>query len=413
MSKKISQFDEITNLTGEEYTIVAYPNLNNKKIKLTNIVKVDSTVSQYSNNPVKSSSIFEELSKKQDNLVSGVNIKTINHQSVIGKGNVVINSVTMTVDQLLNGSEIVTTITQDFDNYLENMRFQNPQFVEIKNVTHPATIKITESSAYINFFFSTIRNGINCIETYDININRETKEVQGEYGSFVLDKYPSELTTLFLATNVVSYNPDTELFTVNGIDLNIEEMSRVYDAGQWLGLADKTFQYQERRDIITTLPIRNYSTTIGTVDNTYSFNRLFINCLKLQKIKLFDADDTEIQVSDLVTAFYNCYSLVEISDILDVQSITTYNKMSGIFTKCSKLETVRIKNIKASIDMSASEHITLESFKYLCDNAQNTNVITVRVNNSIYNKFTDTTGNYQDWVDLKNTALSKNIQFIL
>ena len=45
MSKKISQFEEITNLTGNEYTIVAYPNLNNKKIKLTNIVKVDSTVS--------------------------------------------------------------------------------------------------------------------------------------------------------------------------------------------------------------------------------------------------------------------------------------------------------------------------------------------------------------------------------
>ena len=54
-------------------------------------VTVDSSLSSSSTNPVQNQAIYTALSNKQDTLVSGTNIKTINNNSVLGSGNLTIS----------------------------------------------------------------------------------------------------------------------------------------------------------------------------------------------------------------------------------------------------------------------------------------------------------------------------------
>ena len=53
-------------------------------------VQVDSQLSETSENAIQNKAVTEALGDKQDVLVSGENIKTINGQSLLGKGNIVI-----------------------------------------------------------------------------------------------------------------------------------------------------------------------------------------------------------------------------------------------------------------------------------------------------------------------------------
>ena len=62
-------------------------------ISITGIpLTIDDTVTSGSSNPVKSSGIYNfvtgETATKQDTLVSGTNIKTINNTSILGSGNI-------------------------------------------------------------------------------------------------------------------------------------------------------------------------------------------------------------------------------------------------------------------------------------------------------------------------------------
>lgn len=53
-------------------------------------VQVDSQLSETSENAIQNKAVTEALGDKQDVLISGQNIKTINGQSLLGKGNIVI-----------------------------------------------------------------------------------------------------------------------------------------------------------------------------------------------------------------------------------------------------------------------------------------------------------------------------------
>ena len=52
----------------------------------------DDVPTENSDNPVKSGGVFSGLEDKQDKLVSGTNIKTINNESIVGSGNISISS---------------------------------------------------------------------------------------------------------------------------------------------------------------------------------------------------------------------------------------------------------------------------------------------------------------------------------
>ena len=61
------------------------------KVKEGDVVEVDTSLSSTSKNPVQNKVVTSALSNKQDKLISGTNIKTINGQSILGSGNIEIS----------------------------------------------------------------------------------------------------------------------------------------------------------------------------------------------------------------------------------------------------------------------------------------------------------------------------------
>lgn len=74
-------------------------------------ITVDDRLSTTSTNPVQNKVITEALSTKQDTLKSGVNIKTINGQSILGEGNIEIGGATGT-----DGSVVSADTHYEFPN---------------------------------------------------------------------------------------------------------------------------------------------------------------------------------------------------------------------------------------------------------------------------------------------------------
>ena len=80
-------------------------NIAHAVIELENAEKkvVDQTYSPNSENAQSGKAVAEAVSDKQDSLVSGTNIKTINNQSILGSGNITIEGgSSITVDQTFN-----------------------------------------------------------------------------------------------------------------------------------------------------------------------------------------------------------------------------------------------------------------------------------------------------------------------
>lgn len=82
-------------LSGKQNTLTAGTGIDitNDVISVTGVpLTIDDTVTSGSSNPVKSSGIYNfvtgETATKQDTLVSGTNIKTINNTSILGSGNI-------------------------------------------------------------------------------------------------------------------------------------------------------------------------------------------------------------------------------------------------------------------------------------------------------------------------------------
>lgn len=87
--------DNLTNevIANEEVTAAALNDLNDKIAEIEaggQSITIDSDLSATSENPVQNKVVTAGLSEKQDTLVSGTSIKTINGESLLGSGNLVV-----------------------------------------------------------------------------------------------------------------------------------------------------------------------------------------------------------------------------------------------------------------------------------------------------------------------------------
>ena len=79
-----------TALNGKQNTLSAGTGIviSGDVISVTGVPNVDQTVISGSTNPVAGGAVYNELQGKQDTLVSGTSIKTVNNESVLGSGNI-------------------------------------------------------------------------------------------------------------------------------------------------------------------------------------------------------------------------------------------------------------------------------------------------------------------------------------
>lgn len=119
--------------------------------KISNAIPlVDNALSSTSTNPVQNKVINSALSNKQDKLVSGTNIKTINNNSILGSGNLSITaSVPTEVAKLVNsGSNYIQIERYGSSSY--GMRIQTGKVSVNKAETINQSVSFPNSSLFSN-----------------------------------------------------------------------------------------------------------------------------------------------------------------------------------------------------------------------------------------------------------------------
>lgn len=108
--------------------------------------------------------------------------------------------------------------------------------------------------------------------------------------------------------------------------------------------------------------------------------------------------DDELVVSNLTNAFANCSELQEITGILKVPD-TGYS-VFGVFNKCVKLHSVKIKNLGLDISFTHSPYISAETILYIVENAKTNTAFTITLNPTALEKYNGS----QDWVGVKSAV---------
>lgn len=106
------------------------------------------------------------------------------------------------------------------------------------------------------------------------------------------------------------------------------------------------------------------SVTIGAMPKATKAQQIFSGCPNLKDVSI---DLSGGLLTDFVYAFFNCTTLQRVKGVIDLTNATSVH---GAFQGCPSLEEVRIKGLKASIDLSACANLSLESVRYLLENVQ-------------------------------------------
>ena len=114
------------------------------------------------------------------------------------------------------------------------------------------------------------------------------------------------------------------------------------------------------------------------VTNMYS---MFHICHSLKSIPAFDTSN----VNRMPYMFQNCNNIVHIPPI-DVSKVTIF---TNTFNLAYKLQSCNLKNLKLSIDISATSLLEKSSLLYMIENAAPTDAITITLSAYCYNKFSN------------------------
>lgn len=161
-----------------------------------------------------STEIQTAISTKQDTLVSGTNIKTINNNSLLGSGNINISGGTPT-DVQINGTSIVSNNTANI--ITESAYNSSTNKIATKNDIPTTTSQLTNDSGFID-------NTVNNLVNYPLSSSLSSVATSGSYNDLLntptIPTKTSELTndSNFAVTN--ANNNFTSPQTFNG-DVNI------------------------------------------------------------------------------------------------------------------------------------------------------------------------------------------------
>ena len=105
--------------------------------------------------------------------------------------------------------------------------------------------------------------------------------------------------------------------------------------------------------------------TIGDVPKATDASFMFSGCNKLEEVSISLSGGL---LTGFAYAFFGCKSLRRVTGIIDLSATNWANTP---FWDCLSLEDVRIKGLKEDLDLSACAKLSLESVRYLINNAQN------------------------------------------
>ena len=307
--------------------------------------------------------IDEKIATKQDTLVSGENIKTINGMTVLGAGNIVLNQY---IQHYKWVSNVATT------------RKQVPAALRAKDV------KISYNNA----------SGTYIVEQYQSD--NISDAAWGDDANWKGCRTP--LTPMFEAAGA-TFNDETGYYEVNGLT-DITEGEAIKMLQHFTRSARTPYgQLYMSSDCRTFFPLPYTDTPYSWVGSHRGCkNLVYANICKAKRLLL----------SDGTAMFWNCYKLKEIVQELVFFNTTTF-KANNMFSGCRVLETVKIGDLRVNLSIADTSVLSLESVTHLVNNASNTSAITVTVHPEVYAKLTDEANT--EWYAVNTAAQAKQIAF--
>lgn len=211
----------------------------------------------------------------------------------------------------------------------------------------------------------------------------------------------TERTPLYEATGQVVFNDSTGYYECNGYtDIGEEEMAQMYalycggldvwDQSSW-SYGQLTKNYTPRTNIPFLKEVKRFP-TIWWWYNLESV-RFIINNPSNPIYMTFTGNIT------------NCDKLKFVHDILETNSRKTIISL----IKLPMLEEIRIKSASYDVEINDSPFISIESLRYLIENAANTVARTVTVHPDVYAKLADE--NNAEWHAVWTAAQARQISF--
>ena len=122
---------------------------------------------------------------------------------------------------------------------------------------------------------------------------------------------------------------------------------------------------------------------IGNSPKSASIQNLFENCELLEEVELGDLGKPR----ECNYVFNGCTSLRVVRGVpLDFSEATNIN---SVFNSCSSLENVRVRGLASSVYMQWSKKLSVDSVRYLIDNAHNVGGATISLSKRLFDEHRD------------------------
>lgn len=232
---------------------------------------------------------------------------------------------------------------------------------------------------------------------------------------------PDSAIILSAEQNGAAYNKNTGFFELNGLtDLTAEQMVRILCDGVLSVPYPRGFPSKGIRTNILSASIGNVGCAF---DRLSDISQLFRGCKDLEVIRMgVDKTVYPIRAKSIYLFAVGCVKLRKILGLISISEIKDGSANRDAFAQCPLLEEVRLRDIKVSYSFKDCPLLSLESFRYIIDNAANTKAITLTVHPDVFAKLTGDTTNaaaaaltpeeLAQWQQVVTDAAEKNISFI-
>ncbi len=194
-------------------------------------------------------------------------------------------------------------------------------------------------------------------------------EIQG-----IKDK--GSLHDLFLASGA-TYNQDTKMYQLNGLDLTFNEMLTTYKYTAYFGQMASWYALFTETKIRTNCQINSPSPGWSIFPSAIV---CFARCPLLENVNLLTSSKTPSFIRNAKSMFDGAPKLKKVIGI-NLQSSTDNKKM---FQNCKSLETVQIDGLNKNLEFKQSPKLTKESLVYLINHASPSSPITITLHPTAY-----------------------------
>lgn len=375
--------------------------------------------------------LSSEIGKKQDALVSGESIKTINGQTLLGKGNIELegkDDIFVAIFGETKYQEVVEAYNKHqhvmciYENALHSLFKLSPNsnavFTGINDLYTYRLICQTDDKWYTTIKeMETVGNKVKTLSSSSTDtqypsakavfmaISRKSEAKEGvvrqqQNWTQAADKgYDYTITDVvrgaipqanidLLNSCGVAFNETSGYFEVNGLtDISYEEAMAIYNktnafsqgclSPSGVGLGGVYLEtYGVYRTNVPLLPYRYYIITQCSLSYLFWSNR-FIEHINFTNI-------TQLYAKDLASAFDGCFRLKEVQGVIELKNSST--SYSSAFLNCYSLESISLQGIKGNLDFKQSARLSNASILFMIEKSLATSAIVITLHADAYER---------------------------